>query len=327
MENEDKKELSFLEAKMLACGYKTKESDFFKSKEYIELVNQFIRYFPEYYAKDMISDSCTLKHIKDFGRDFIDVYTYGTDSRVRYANMDSLTSELHYYFGEKPEENQYEEISNYINNNVELLRVCDVPLELSMDDARNGFAGLTWFYGTNDVSEDFYKIVKPAIIKIALKGPCDAFTNCTYVHEMYHALAYSHKGSIENLLHDEVLPIFMEKVASLDLDDQGSFEEAKELSRLQNDKLLVLLREQNKYVDENEEDTFTYEDYIESTALATALYHTYKYGNNDIRKEIINSINGIFKENHTLEDVLQKYEATPEKGSKIMRRHIKKLSK
>ena len=43
MGNEDKKELSFLEAKMLACGYKTKESDFFKSKEYIELVNQFIK--------------------------------------------------------------------------------------------------------------------------------------------------------------------------------------------------------------------------------------------------------------------------------------------
>ena len=326
MENEDKK-MTFLEAKMLSCGYKTKESNFFQSKEYIELVNQFIRYFPDYYAKDMVSDICTLKHIKDFGRDFIDVYTYGTDSRVRYANMDSLTSELHYYFGEKPEEDQYEEISNYINNNVELLRVCDVPVELNMDDTRNGFAGLTLFYGTSDVSEEFYKIVKPAIVKIGLKGRCDALTNCTYVHEMYHALAYSHKGSIENLLHDEVLSIFMEKVASLDLDDQGLFEEAKELSRLQNNKLLVLLREQNIFLNENEEDIITYEDYIESTTLATALFHTYKYGNNDIRKEIIDSINGIFKEEHTLEDVLQKYEATPEKGSKIMRRRIKKLSK
>ena len=144
---------------------------------------------------------------------------------------------------------------------------------------------------------------------------------------MYHALTNSHKGSIENLLHDEVLSIYMEKIAALDLDETGKLEKTKRLIRLLDNKRDILSREQYKYMDEKPMDRLNLEQYIVSSAVATALYDTYRNSNKQIKKEIDDSINGIFREEHTLEDVLQQYDATPERGSNIMRRHIKKLSK
>ena len=41
-----------------------------------------------------------------------------------------------------------------------------------------------------------------------------------YVHEMTHALVNRNKGIVKNMLLNEMLPMFMEKVASYDLNNE-----------------------------------------------------------------------------------------------------------
>ena len=67
--------------------------------------------------------------------------------------------------------------------------------------------------------------------------------------------------------------------------------------------------------------------YVLSTLKATALFNTYAKGSKKVQKEIDDSLGRVITGKDTLEDVLYRYEATPEKGSKVMQRQIKTLSK
>ncbi len=323
--NENQKKRINIE--MLAHDHKICDTNFFETTEYKQLASEMIGTFPKYKCLNVNYKNCSKLALLNAGKYVVDKHTYGTDTRVRYVDMDSLTAELYAKFGETPKEEKYDEIIKYIDDNVDLIKVTNVPVELDMTRKRNGHAYNTWFYGRDDVQESFFKKMKPAIKKLSIEGLCNDDSKCTYVHEMYHALPNSHKGSIENLLNTEVLSIYMEKIASSELDPTRKLEKLEELTRILNTKNDIIDREHNYYNDIDELDRLRIETYILSTAIATALYDTYQKGNKEIKKEIDDSINGIFREEHTLEDVLQQYDATPERGSNIMRRHIKKLSK
>lgn len=323
----NKDEKKNLDTNMLVHGYETYKTNFFDTKEYKDLVSDMIFDLPSFYQDNLEANNCTKNNLLKVGKEVINKHMSNTDTKVRYVDMDSLKADLYCLFGEEPKEEQYDEIIKYIDDNIELINVTDVPVEINLDSNRSGYTLSTWFYGPNVVKEAFYNKIKPVTKKISIEGACDDDTKCIYVHEMYHSLAATHKGSIENLLNEEVLPIYMEKVTASDIDQTGKLENIKILTRLLNNKNDILKRENLKFNDKNVLERINCEGYIVSSAIATSLYDTYKNSNNEVKKEIDDSINGIFREDHTLEDMLQQFDITPENGSKIMRKHIKKLSK
>ncbi len=322
-ENEEK----IISTEMVVMGQSICETHFFETQEYRNLVNEMLMNFPKYDDYDLIYKNCTKAKLLEAGKYVIDKHTYGTDTRIRYVNMDELESELLCLFGESPKEEKFEEIIDYIDNNVNLIKVTEAPLELNLHTDINGRVETTYFYPIDNISSNFYAMLKPTVRKIVVEGCCDDYSKCTYVHEMYHALLKSHKGAIENHLDDEVVSIFMERVAASDLDESKELVRLRELTRLLNLKNSIIRREYCSFNSESEFEMITHDKYILSTAIATALFDTYNKGTKAIKKEIDDSINGIIREEHTLEDVLQQFDATPESGSSIMRRHIKKLSK
>lgn len=323
----NKEDQNSLDREILSFGYKTYDTDFFDSTEYKNLLNAMITNLPKFNDDKITFNCCTKDELLASAKYVIDLHTVGTDTRVRYVDSDSLTAELYCLFGDEPDESKYDEIAQYIDNHTELITVTKVPVELKIFKDRNGREHNTWFYYQECMKNDFYQKIKPAVQKIIIEGGCNDDSICIYIHEMYHALAVSHKGCIENYLNDEVLSIYMERLGAADLDPTKELEELEILTRLKTTKHNMINRMIFDYNEINPLDKLDNEKYIQSTAVATALYNTYKYGSNNIKQEIDDSINGIFREEHTLEDVLQKYDATPERGSKLMRRHIKKLSK
>lgn len=322
--NDDEKQK--LDIKMLSHGYRKCDSNFFDTKEYKQLITEMMVGLPKYEDSRLSFKDCNKQQLLASGKYVLDKHAHGGDIRVRYTDMDSMTADLICLFGENPREDQYDEIAKYIDDNIALIKVTDVPVELNLSGRRDGHTFTTFFYG-NNLNGNFYKKINPAVKKISVEGACDDDSKCAYVHEMYHALLGSHKGSVENLLHDEVLSIFMEKVAASDLDETGKLEELEILLRLLDNKKDILTREYCSYKNEGDYDRLRIETYILSSAIATKLYDTYKKGNKVIKREIDESISDIMSENSTLEEILDFYEATPEAGSKIMRKQIRHFSK
>lgn len=147
-----------------------------------------------------------------------------------------------------------------------------------------------------------------------------------YVHEMYHALLYRHKGSIENILNREFLSIFMELVASYDIDSSGTLLDLNLIYRFINNKWDILNKERNEFSSEKDiESIISRRTYILSTLEALALFSTYNSGSKRLKEEIDRSINQVLMGDGVIEDVINKYEATPEKGFIKAKKHIRRL--
>ena len=321
------KEKHKLECMMLFDGYTEYETDFFESEEYKKLRIAMLDGFPLIKDKRLNFKFCDKRELLRAGRYVVDKHCGGIDLKVPYTNGDDLETQLISRFGEKPSIENYDEILQYIKNNIELVRVTDLPLLLNVSKNRNAYVSATWFYSFDDLDKSFFEKIPNCVHSINLSGPCDELAKTIYVHEMYHALLNRHKGSIKNLLDREFLSIFMEKVAAYDLDSLSNFLELKNLSRLLAIKMNILDKTYDEYKGINtNEDIIGYEMYIISGLLATDLFNTYLKGSNRLRHEIDNSINEVLMGNGVIEDVLSKYEVSLEKGSKIMRKQIKHFS-
>ena len=177
------------------------------------------------------------------------------------------------------------------------------------------------------MKEEFYKKLPNCVRQIVLKGDCDIDTQTIYVHEMSHALINRHKGNIINLLNNEAFSIFMEKVAALDLEPSGEFLDFKILKRILQIKRCLLEKELLECKKDDFEKLIREEAYILSALNATALFDTYLKGKAKLRKEIDNALGDVISGDEILENVFDYYEATPEKGAKIMQKQIKKYGK
>ena len=160
--------------------------------------------------------------------------------------------------------------------------------------------------------------------EIQLDGNCDDLTAPFYVHEMSHALINRHKGTIKNLLNDEVFSIFMEKIAAIDLDPGGYLLEFINLYRILCTKNDVIGKESFEFNEINFSQTIDNKTYLLSSLHATALFDLYLNGDDKLRNDIDIDLGDVISGRGVLEDVLDYYEATPEKGAKIMKKQIKK---
>lgn len=315
-----------LKAQMLEGGYSSYETDFFNSNLYNSLRQTMLENLPHNNLKLNIP-FCPKSEVIRAGRYVIDKHFGNLDLRVRYADGDDMESQLYAIFGPNPTPDKYEDIIRYINNQISLLRVTDIPIYLNCNAEPNGHTISTYFYDPNNMEEEYFKILPDYVTEIVLEGSCNESTKCTYVHEMAHALINRHKGSIQNLLNTEAFSIFMEKVAPKDLDSEGKLLDFTTINRILQIKQDILDNEIMEYNGENFLDALQNKKYIISSLHATALFNTYSRSSKKVKKEIDTSLGKVICGEDTLESVLEHYEASLDRGTRIMNRQIKEYQK
>ncbi len=322
MNNEEKKEI---QKQLLLTGATDYTSDFFDTSEYNTLKHTAMDYLDKLNDERLKFKHLPMSTVLKAGKFVIDKHTRGISLKVPYTNCDFLRTDVIAKFGEEPKKYQYDEIVKFIDENAERLDVTDIPVHCDMSNNDNGFASSTFFFGTNSVIPSFYEKLNYYVSRIELSGACDENKQMVYVHELYHALLGRNKGSINNLLHNEALSIFMEKVAALDLDDSKHLLDLSTLDRLLDIKTNIMSKIKNEFYDDDYLATISKEKYIISTLLATALFDTYEQGTSATQRNIDNAINKVLIGDGQLEDVFDKYEATEEKGSILVRKQMKEF--
>ena len=316
-----------LKTTMLVNGFSTYETDYFDSLSYKKLRETMMENLPYGNENRFHFDFFPKSEILKDGRFVIDKHFGKLDLRVPFADGDDMKTQLVALFGKEPKEEQYDEIIEYINNQIDLVRVTDIPVYLDTSAEKNGFVSVTRFYGYDVMKEDYFKKLPSYVKEIGLQGDCDENTKCIYVHEMGHALINRHKSNVQNLLNDEAFSIFMEKVAARDIDQSGNLLDLKILSRILLTKHNMFDREILEFREENFSGLLRSKQYIISTLHATAIFDIYSKGSNKLRSEIDTSLGQVISGEGILEDVFERYEASLEKGSKVMRRQIKTYQK
>lgn len=313
-----------IKTKMFVDGYKTYETDYFNSASYRSLRTVMLEHLPLGDVERFHFDYTTKSEVISSGRFVIDKHFGTHDLRVRYSDGAEMESRLVAIFGPHPKPDKYDEIIGYINNQINLVRVTDIPVYLNCNHQTNGYVCTTFFYGNKDMEEEYFKKLPNCIGEIGLEGSCTDNTKCMYVHEMAHALINRHKGNIYNLLNREVFSIFMEKVAARDLDESGDLLDLKNFYRIIQNKHNMLDKEITEFNEGSLKRILENKMYIISTLYATALFDTYSKGSKKIQKEIDLSLGKVITGEDVLEDVLEHYEATLERGTRTMKRHIKR---
>lgn len=269
---------------------------------------------------------CMYNDILKAGRYVLDKHTRGIDTRILSSDLDALEADLVCLFGENPKREDYKKIYSYIQNKCNLLNVYDLKPNYRASIGKGSRYINKSLFQLNDDNLDLFKDLPIVTYEIGLEGPCNNMLKTAYVHEMYHALLYRHKGSIENILNREFLSIFMELVASYDIDSSGTLLDLNLIYRFINNKWDILNKERNEFSSEKDiESIISRRTYILSTLEALALFSTYNSGSKRLKEEIDRSINQVLMGDGVIEDVINKYEATPEKGFIKAKKHIRRL--
>lgn len=138
---------------------------------------------------------------------------------------------------------------------------------------------------------------------IELGNQIDYLSPPTHCHEITHGLIEKNKGSIENYLNAEVLSMWMEKLAALDMSEG--------LLRVIETNRLAALKERTNSLKSKEvileEDLESYQ-YLYSGFLAEQLFTLYLEGNRFIRKQLESEIAKVFQGDLILEDLLSSKE-------------------
>ena len=125
----------------------------------------------------------------------------------------------------------------------------------------------------------------------------------SYAHEITHTQLINNKGSVINYKNHEVLPIFIELLASSKVDDGILLSDS--MKKRLTDVLLciVVLSDHKKGPDE----LLKASAYLESALNAVNLYDLYCNLNDLRKKEIIDGIQLVFDGDKTVEDVLNRF--------------------
>ena len=303
-------------------NFKTYESAYFDSKNYKNLRTFLIDNLTKKNIEFPNIKICSYSSIKKVGKEIVEKHTDGINIKVPYTFEDELSSSVIAKFGQTLDENNIDEIISYIKQNIEYKNITDIPVFTNRSHPKNGSIAIENIY--DNIEKPAYYEKMPIIIKaISLQGICDDFSKGIYVHEMYHALSKRNKGYTDNYLYDETLSIFMERVAALDISE--SLVTPAILQRIIQTKINVLDLTYNTFTEETGLNITEPQKYILSFLLATNLFNIYMHSSNKGKKEIDNEINKILIGKQKLEDVLNKYEITPEQGANIVKRQIKTL--
>ena len=322
MKNIQNKEL---QKRLLLSGADEYTSTFFETDNYEEL-SQKIASFDEEDLRKLEFKKIPIDLVLETGRYVINKHTKGIDIKVYYTDGDTLKKKIIAEFGPKPEKSQYQAIIKFIKERASLIDITAIPVSLKDRDRPDAYIKDTTFFETDEVDLSFYENLGYYVYEIGLEGDIDAHMQTTYIHELYHGLLNRNKGSIKNLLLYEALPIFMEKVAMLDLEFSEDLCNLNDYVRLLYTKIRIKYMPKNSNSEKDLLQIIENETYILSLLLATALFDIYEQASKQVRENIDNDINDVLSGNSALDDVFKKYGATEELGYRVLMEQINFLA-
>lgn len=178
---------------------------------------------------------------------------------------------------------------------------------------KHAFAGYLKTFGAY-VDSDYVLKYSPALfLNIFLSKTINEDTPISYVHEIGHTQLMSVKGSVISFYDCEIIPIFLELVAAMDLDDDNYLLHINIVHRLETLIAIIeslndpLFEEKLKAENDETENIPTYWSYVISIFKAFHLFSLYHDGNIETKKEIMAYIQKIFDGEIKVEDMLKKY--------------------
>ena len=237
--------------------------------------------------------------------DFVSHYRF-TDSKTAIKRNNVRKGAKHFFDEHLPLQN----ILIYKNSKFEEIS----PFDLFIDYQESMNSGVCPLYKCID---DGVERLLPS--HIVLRDTINILSIPTYAHELVHTQLIKNEALIENYFNREVISIFIEKVLSYHLNERLSYE----IYFYRLCALRYSLREYRKHFGEIKVGEFKQRCYIEGTLKAAHLFDIYVRSNSAIKLEILNDIEEVFKENKTVEDILNKYAITYENSKKLeyIKRH------
>lgn len=172
------------------------------------------------------------------------------------------------------------------------------------------------------------KILIP-FARITLGDNLTQLSIATYIHEIAHVLTESHIGYAEDFYNKEVISIFLEKLAALELDPSGELLKISERMRFKFlSELLNLYKNADMIIKlklETEENLCKTSCYVNSTLLATKLFDNYqKMRKQKDKDKLLQKIQKVFDGELTVEELLTQEDVTLTKSKDIglIKRHI-----
>lgn len=306
-----------LETEMALYGYIDNNTDFFDTKNYERLILDFIKNKQRYMSNFKLPPR-TINYLRKEANKLIIDQTGSLNRKVLYLEEDQrLIYDFTAEHGDITQEN-YDEVIKYIKKKARKREVTTLPIRWFTSTSRNGMSRIYHEY-----QDDIEFIKKFPIIStgISMINQNDDLGITVLVHEMAHALIDRHKGIIKNILHDEVLSIYLELVAAYELDQTEKLLDITAKFRLLNLKNNILTSQQqifNGIMPDGE-------NYIDSCLYAFNLFEIYKNSSSNARKSIREEINKTLSGSRGLEDTLDVLGVTEEEGSEIIRKQIKTL--
>ncbi len=322
LNEEDKKKVI---DKLNTYGYKNANDSFFETKDYENLRDTMFHELPSM-PKLRSLRLYSIDSLLNFGKNFaLDHTNNECSTKIKFNNNFIVNTKLIKKYGLNISENEYINVINDTNKYLDEKDIFDKEIVRYDLYAKKN---TDYIYIDNlysNLNEKFYKLLPIIISYIKLAGVCDDNLMVTYIHEMYHGLLYKNKGYTDNLLLEEMIPIFMEKVSAYELGED--ILEKEDLFRLFETKKPLLGFEKAKKEKKINYGTMESETYIYSSMLADYLFNIYKTGNNNIKKEINSDVNKIIDGKQKIEDILYKYDITEENSSKKLSSSAKLYTK
>lgn len=168
----------------------------------------------------------------------------------------------------------------------------------------------------------FKENVKIPYSEVLLGDNLTDLSIATYVHELGHILTESIPGYATDFYNKEVISIFLEKLAALELDSTGTLLKISERMRFAH--LYQMIKSLKKQSTLGFEQSLANSVYVNSTLLATCLFDKYQNGTLEEQKDIISSIQQVFDGQITVEDLLTAQGITLDqsKNPELIKKHI-----
>lgn len=176
--------------------------------------------------------------------------------------------------------------------------------------------------------QEFYDLVEVPFARIVLGDQLTRLSIATHAHETAHSQTEGIKGYAEDYFNKEVISLFIEKLAALEVDPTGELLRLSERNRfkfISELKMVILNPELAMKFNVTKEQILEAQMYLQSTLYATKLFDEYQKARKPKDKQkIIDGIQAVFDGRITVEEMLSGRGISygQIKDTSLIRRHI-----
>ncbi|HIT22343.1 MAG TPA: hypothetical protein IAB56_05205 [Candidatus Scybalousia intestinigallinarum] len=255
--------------------------------------------------------NCSKQQVNVYTEEFLT--SHFTIHPVAYLPLEKCQQIWNSYIeGNKIDIDTLSKFNEELEKSVEYINPNQIPIEYI---SGHSMIGECHKFLTLILDDEYLKKVIIPICKISLGDNITKLSTATKVHEITHTQLERVKQTTKHYHNKEVLPIFLEKVVALELDNSLELLTACETMRFRSflEYVLDLYEENNHSRTERVEASA----YITSTLKAVNLFDRYLESNQEERKEILAGIQMVFDGKTTVEEYLDSQDITLENSTNI----------